>query len=233
MVAIVAFLWSRPAMLSAVLLVALCLQLSDAPFWKDPGIWFAGLGRPGLQGLHSFFQYLPLFVSGTLLARLYVAVSCSALWSSQLRRIAPGCTLTGFILVAMLAPSAMGMILGVHVPQNYYHGWWVPMIPLICGLVFFPLFVGGSLGHLLVHPGCRFVGKISYSGYLCHMIFVERFAAIPSNGLFAIAVIAASGSVATLAYYLVERPLGALAFSSTPMTQHRPTRSGGHGVDHS
>lgn len=209
-VAVVAFLWNRPVLLGAVLTVALCLQLIDAPFWKDPKTWFMW-GK----GLHAFSQYLPLFVSGTLLARLYVAVSSSNVWNAQLRRTAPACTVTSFLLLFLLSPAALAFNLGVCVPPSSYYCWWVPMIPLICGLVFFPLFVGGSLNRILAHPGCRFFGKISYSGYLCHMIFVEKFAAISDTGLFVIAVAGATCLIATLAYYLVERPFGTLAISLT------------------
>jgi peptidoglycan/LPS O-acetylase OafA/YrhL len=215
MVATVAFLWSRPIVLSAVLLVALSLHLIDAPFWENPKTWFAGAVRREFQGLHLFLQYLPVFVSGTLLARLYVAASSSDLWSARLRRIAPACTITGFIALAMLSPSALGMMRGVPVAQDIFYLWWLPMIPLICGLVFFPLFLVGSLQRFLAHPVCRYFGMISYSGYLCHMIFVERFAAISSDGLFTLVVAGASCLTASLAYLLVERPLGAVALSLT------------------
>src|SRR6185436_2230650 len=101
------------------------------------------------------------------------------------------------------------------VPQDNFYLWWLPMIPLICGLVFFPLFLAGPLHRFLAYPGCRFFGKISYSGYLCQMIFVERFVAISSDGLFTLAVAGATCLIATIAYLLVERPLGALALSLT------------------
>ncbi len=217
LVAVVAFLWSRPLFLSVVLVVALILHLIDAPFWKNPKTWFAGAETPGALGLHLLLQYLPLFASGTLLARLYVAASSSTVWTSRLRKIAPGCTIVAFIAVAMLSVSSavVGMILGVSVSPGYYQLWWLPMIPLIGSLVFFPLFVTGPLNDFLAHPGCRYFGMISYSGYLCHMIFVERFAAISSNGLFTLAVAGASCLTATLAWLLVERPFGVLALSLT------------------
>ncbi|HEY4246479.1 MAG TPA: acyltransferase [Lacunisphaera sp.] len=207
-VAAVTLLWRRPVLLGSVLIVALGLQLIDAPFWKEPKTWYAWG-----QGLHAFFQYLPLFVSGTLLARLHVAVSRSNLWSARLGRSAPVCTVASLLVLALLSPAAPAMNLGVCVPPRFYYCWWVPMIPLICGLVFFPLFLGGELNRFLAHPGFRFFGMISYSGYLFHMIFVERFATISSNGLFVIVVVGASCLIATLAHYLVERPFGALAQS--------------------
>jgi peptidoglycan/LPS O-acetylase OafA/YrhL len=210
MVAAVGLLWSRPVLLGSVLTVALGFQLTDAPFWKAPKIWYAWG-----QGLHGFFQYLPLFVSGTLLARLHVAVSSSNLWSARLRRSAAACTVMSFLLLALLSPAAPAMNLGICVAPNFYYCWWVPMIPLICGLVFFPLFVGGPLNRFLGHPVCRFFGRISYSGYLCHMIFVERFAAISGPGSFVIATTGATCLVATFGHYLVERPLGAIARSLT------------------
>lgn len=206
MVAAVDLLWGRPVLLGSVLTVALGLQLIDAPFWKSPKIWYAWG-----QGLHAFLQYLPLFVSGTLLARLHVAVSSSNLWSARLRRSAPAGMVTSFLLLALLSPAAPAMNLGICMPPDFYFCWWMPMIPLICALVFFPLFVGGPLNRFLVHRGCRFFGIVSYSGYLCHMIFVEHFAAISNPGLFVIAAAGATCLVATLGHYLVERPFGALA----------------------
>jgi peptidoglycan/LPS O-acetylase OafA/YrhL len=210
MVAAVALLWPRPILLGFLLTIAGGLQLIDAPFWENPKTWYAWG-----QGLHAFFQYLPLFVSGTLLARLHVAVSNSNLWSERLRRSAPVCTIVSFLLLGLLSPAAPAMNLGICAPPRYYYCWWMPMIPLICGLVFFPLFVEGALNRFLAHRGWRLFGAISYSGYLFHMIFVESFSSISSNGLFVIAVVSATCLIAILAHHLVERPFGALARSLT------------------
>ncbi len=198
------FYSGRPKIIAVIAAVAFSIHLWDAPFWQIPAIWRAsGIGTPNN---HTFFQYLPLFVAGALLAWVCTQAKRSALWTNRLNKVGPGCVVASVIALVVASPAGLSVITRHDLPLSYYHSFWTPMLPIAGSLVFFPVFTGGFVGAILNHSIARFFGKISYSGYLFHNTFVTHFSGIERTWLYLICVVAASIVAATIGHFLLERP---------------------------
>ena len=164
---------------------------------------------------HLFFQYLPIFVGGTLLAAVHFAMAESRVGIERMRRWAPlgfMAALSGF---AALSSAELGLLPWKSVARYPYPGLWLPLLPLPLALVFSAATLTGGLARFFANPVFRYFGKISYSGYLFHEIFVKQFnLLIQSTALYVCAVLTATLAVATASHYLIERPF--MGFSRRP-----------------
>lgn len=203
-VALIVSLSFRRRLFVFLLLVGLTFHVIDAPFWRDPATWFARSGDE--VNAHTFLQYLPVFVAGTLLAWISVKVSGSKAWTGKLRKVAAAGVISSLVALIVLSPAIMGEIIGAHFSGPYYAYWWTPLLPISCSLVFFSTLATGGVAAFLAHPLCRALGKISYSGYLSHGFYVNGFRAVENRWLYIGAVIVSSFVTATLGYMLLEKP---------------------------
>ena len=217
-VAAVLVLKSKPTALGLILAAGIALNVYDCPFWLPRNLWRASSAGPSAtwtSGEHMFMQYLPLFVGGTLLAALHLAMTTSALWSKRLRRLAPIGFLAALLGFAVLSSSGLSWLTGRPDSPYYYHGMWLPMLPLPLALVLCAASLTGRFERFFGHPVFRFFGKISYSGYLFHALFVVTLdPLLPGNVLYLTVVLAATLAAATASHYLIERPFIALAHRS-------------------
>jgi len=217
-VAAVLSLRSKPMALGAILAAGIALNLYDCPFWLPRNQWQAMSSGPASTWIgreHFLIQYLPLFVGGTLLAALHFAMVESSIWAERLRRFAPIGFLAALLSFAVFSSSGLSLFTGRSISPYYYHGMWLPMLPLPGALVLFAASLSGGFERFFGNPIFRYFGKISYSGYLFHALFVIAFnPLIPSNALYVSAVLAATLAVATASHYFIERPF--IAFSHRP-----------------
>ncbi|HEY4246481.1 MAG TPA: acyltransferase [Lacunisphaera sp.] len=214
-VAAVLSLRNKPVALFMILAAGIALNLYDCPFWLPRNQWRALPTDPSTMWLsreHLFFQYLPVFVGGTLLAALHFAMLKSSIWAKRLRRLAPIGFLAALLSFLVLSSSGLSLVTGRSISPYYYHGMWLPLLPVPCALVLFAASLTGGFERFFGNSLFRYFGKISYSGYLFHVLFVVAFnPLIPSTTLYVCAVLAATLAVATASHYLIERPF--IAFS--------------------
>ncbi len=217
-VAAILALKSKPKMLFAVLAAGIAVHVYDCPFWLPRYQWRAMSSGPASTWIgreHLFFQYLPIFVGGTMLAAVHSAMAESPAGIERMRRWAP----IGFIAAlsgfAAFSSAELGLLPWKSVARYQYQGMWLPMLPLPLALVFSAATLTGGLARFFANPVFRYFGKISYSGYLFHEIFVKQLnPLIQSNALYVCAVLTATLAVATASHYLIERPF--MGFSHRP-----------------
>ena len=203
---------SKPKVLFVVLAAGIALHVYDCPFWLPPHRWWgiasaSSSASTWLSREHLFFQYLPVFVGGTMLAAVHFAMAESRVGIEQMRRWAP----IGFIVAlsgfAALSSAELGLMPWKTMARFQCQGMWLPLLPLPLALVFSAASLTGGLAWFFANPVFRYFGDISYSGYLFHEIFVKQFnPLIQSNALYVCAALTATFSVATASHYLIERP---------------------------
>ena len=208
--------WLGAILLSAML--GLCLW--SAPFWSDASHWRVNTFGQGRE--LALLQYLPVFVAGTIVAYFHATVTSAPKRLSFLARHAAVAFGAALALLVIFAPSTMSAFSSAEVPLTYYHGCWVPLLPLTCMLAFVPLLLRGIPYQIITHPIFRFFGKISYSGYLLHMLLVEHLRGIANVWLYVIATAIGSILMATACHFAIERPFMALARNMCPSQPRRP-----------
>lgn len=226
-VAAVVALRTRPRLFAAILAAGLALHLWDCPFWRPWASWRASATGPASTWAgreHFFLQYLPIFVAGTLLAALHVALDHSPRSAAALRRWAPAGCLAAGLGFLLLAAAETGLLPGTAGVRWHLESLWLPLLPLTLLLVLFAASAEGRAAALLGHPLLRYFGDISYSGYLCHLIFVKAFHPLISNSvLYVGATLAATLAVATASHQLIERPFMKLAPRRAATVAVRPS----------
>jgi peptidoglycan/LPS O-acetylase OafA/YrhL len=214
-VAAVLALKTRPKVLGAVLAAGIALHVYDCPFWLPRRVWRAMLSDADSTWLsreHLFVQFLPIFVGGTLLAAAHFSMAGSNTGLARMRRWAPLGVVAALAGFAACSAAELGLLPWPAAARIQFQGLWLPLLPLPLALVFSAANLTGGPARFFAHPVFRFVGKISYSGYLFHQIFVKQLSPlIPNNALYACTVLAATLAVATAGHYLIERPCLALS----------------------
>ena len=209
-VAAVLALKSKPGVLLAVLAAGIALHVYDCPFWLPRLHWRAETSGPAANWLsreHFFIQYLPLFVGGTLLAAGHCALAGTQAGFERLRRWAPLGFIAALAAFAAFSAAELGLLPWNSLARIQYQGLWLPMLPLPLALVLSGAALTGGLARFFGYPAFRFIGKISYSGYLLHEIIVKKLSPlIQNNTLYVCAALVGVLAVATAGHYLVERP---------------------------
>ena len=200
----------RPVLLCVCLVGELAANITIIPFWRNPSEWwiiYKESGAPGgWEGELGFLQYLPLFIAGTALALFRVRISAVPKLATIWRKYAPSIFIVTALAMVMFSPSGMSALRGVTLPFSYGHEYWVPFAPVISLFIVSATFLTGRIERLITKPYLRYIGEISYSGYLLHIIFIERFAAISNDLLFLLSVLISSFIAAIIAHWFIENP---------------------------
>ncbi len=196
----------RPRRYWCFLLLVVVVAAAAFPFWRDPGAWpFAGYPISGLAGNAVLLSYLSCFLPGV------IAAYASVRWSPSPQRLGVWCDGVG-ILVLLSLP-----VIPLLVPQGepghaaYYFRLvhlWFPYACLFSLWVFLLGLGQGVFARLLASPAFRFLGAISYPGYLFHLFVYYRLRpVITDDRWYAIAAFAAVCAVSYLLHRAIERPL--------------------------
>lgn len=152
------------------------------------------------------FQYLPVFIMGcvgALVQQNLRKVSFSGRQQSMLDLL----SISLFVGLFLITPLPMKILFG-HTPDKYLMNKFI-FIGFGCLLLILSVMHGKVIKKLFSSQIMRYFGRISYSGYLIHWIFmqiiiVKYFKGLTlASGLLTFIVTILS---ATLAHYLIERP---------------------------
>ncbi|MCL4264074.1 MAG: acyltransferase [Anaerolineae bacterium] len=153
--------------------------------------------------------YLPLFLMGSLLAVIYHNWQKSPLGSDRQKTlIIEASGLAAIVALLLLIPSIFSYVSGEEVPVNYYHKEYI-LFGFLWSLVVFACVAGrGVLRKLFENPLLRYLGFISFSAYLLHIIVLyvvyEADIEIPIKGWVTVGVTIA---LSHLSWVLIEKPI--------------------------
>ncbi len=159
--------------------------------------------------------YLPIFFMGSLLTVIYHRWQESSL--SRNRKIALVVELSGMgamITLICMTPSVFSHIMGKEVPFDFFHKQFI-LTGFLWSVVVFSCIAGfGVLRKIFEHPFLRYLGFISFSIYLLHVIavaVVERVAPeIPMRGWIMLALTIV---VSHVSWTLIEKPTSRIRFT--------------------
>lgn len=211
----------------SILFLGTCLLWTAARFAANPYL----VEDPRLLGFanHSILRYLPVFIVGILVYRVYMWIEHSTLSRGQRVFIACSAFLIGLLgLIAMIgfnpAPHTPLLNNAVFSPVDEAHIGALSYGFITLGLSILPI-------RLLVNSIFRFYGEISYSLYLWHPLVVfylarmyhqiyEVTAFLPSTIGYLLCValtLVVTTPIAVLTYHLIEKPgvrLGKVVFET-------------------
>jgi len=168
----------------------------------------------------SLGPYLPIFFMGSLLAVIYHNWQKSPL--SQDRKqtlILEILGLTATVVLLLAIPAVNYHVYGEKVPSNYYHREFIIWGFLWSLVVFTCIGSPGVLRKFFENPFLRYLGFISYSAYLLHMIvlYVVDEANFEISGR-AWVMLTITIVLAHLSWILIEKPLSNIRLSA-PQTK--------------
>ncbi|MBK9055181.1 MAG: acyltransferase [Chloroflexi bacterium] len=157
----------------------------------------------------SLGPYLPIFFMGSLLAVIYHNWQKSPL--SQNREQTLILEILGLTAIAVLLlaiPAFSYYVYGENVPSNYYHREFIIWGFLWSLVVFTCIGSPGVLRKFFENPFLRYLGFISYSAYLIHIIvlYVVDEANFEISGR-AWVMLAITIVLSHLSWILIEKPL--------------------------
>ena len=160
----------------------------------------------------NFFWFLPSFLVGYLLARVW-----PNLRKPTATEVVAGVALVVCTLV-LLSPGVRFKVFGI-APSPYLMNWYLP-ISIVWAI--FIYLVGKSTSGLIhkaiASAPLAFCGRVSYSGYLFHWLIIEKVKLLGFVPLAAVFVsIIMSLLLAYASYKLIERPL--LSWRTTVLHQ--------------
>ena len=167
-----------------------------------------------------FPAWLPVFLSGSLAAVLYLKAKESKLfsaWSSRLAMELTAIASFGFVFIAIpsiwnsITSLRLDAVFGSLYPKDVL-GW------LWCIFALSSLLGTGFMRRLLEFGGLRFIGLMSLSVYLWHM-FVVRFVHVyihTNPAIETVLVVVGIFLVSVTSYVLVEKPLQAFTARLVP-----------------
>jgi peptidoglycan/LPS O-acetylase OafA/YrhL len=152
--------------------------------------------------------YLSIFFMGSLLAVIFHKWQENSL--SRNRKIALAVELSGIgaiITLICMTPSVFGYIAGKEVPFDFFHKQFL-LTGFLWSVVVFSCIAGiGIMRRIFEHPFLRYLGFISFSVYLLHVIavaVVERAAPeVPMRGWIMLALTIA---ISHVSWALIEKP---------------------------
>lgn len=176
------------------------------PFWRDPAAWpFAGFPISGGAGNAVFLSYLSCFLPGV------IAAYASVRWAPSPQRLGAWCDVLGILVLLSLPVIPLLVPQGASGQEAYYFRLvhlWFPYACLFSLWVFLLGFGQGVFARILGSAVFRFLGAISYPGYLFHIFVYYRLRPhIPDDRWYAIAAFATICALSYLLHRVIERPL--------------------------
>ena len=178
---------------------------------------YSGLARVAADLDLSFLtaiSSLGVFAAGMLAACLLVLRETGRLSESLANRLArAGVVAFGVIFAAEMAIRGFGLETGF-VERLHFYAYLLVMAACYLGLLLHVLFRGGTIGRVLSMPAPRFLGDISFSGYLVHypllVYVVVPLARRAPDGLALLVAVAGVFvivlPIAFASFWFVERP---------------------------
>ncbi len=195
-----------PRRIHLALLVLLTLGCCLAfPFWRPHESWlWAGLPVSGWSGNAYFLSYLNCFLVGMLAA----AFANGPAWPRSARWADLVSLLT---LLALLALPYLRVFtaFGAGIEDARFSHFWFPYALLFALWILLLTRAGGTAATVLAMRPLRFLGDISYPGYLSHLFVFFLLKPVRACGDFTYLLTALSSCIALswLLHVLVEKPL--------------------------
>ena len=162
--------------------------------------------------------YLPTFFMGSFLAVLTHAWRGSTAGKTRWAPVALDVLgLLSLALIVAMTPSVSSAISGVDVPYNYFHRHYV-----LFGLLWFVVVFACVSGHGVLRrafelPFLRYLGFVSFSFYLIHVVVIaavnEICAGLPAKGWLMFGVTIAASH---LSWMLIEKPSAKIRLKRNP-----------------
>lgn len=151
-------------LLPSIGLTVALIMLSQS-LWPQPDVKNEGL---------QLGPYLPIFFMGSLLAVVFNSWQNSPLRHNRKSILAIELLgLASLIAVAFMTPAISSHMLGTEMESNHYHDR-ILLFGLLWSLVLFSCVAGaGMLKNFFANPVLRYLGFISFSVYLLHMIIIS------------------------------------------------------------
>ncbi len=171
-----------------------------------PVIWIAyGLYPPESSSV-SPLPFLSLFLSGVICALVYHSIRIN-----NNRLIIAIEFLAWMSILAFIAtiPSIYGLLTGVSAPKVLFHESHILYAIIWSTLILSMLYGTGWLRQILDAKPLAFIGKISYSLYIWHLVVLILVYRGLDYSPVAKGWISVTGAIvlATVSYYLIERPV--------------------------
>ncbi len=157
---------------------------------------------------HSLLRFLPIFIVGSFLAVLesQFQKQLESLGKSK-KRLLNIAAIMAFLIILISIPPYFKNLFGYYIDFKTYHYYTV--YGLLWALILCSAkYGGGILERVLKWTGFRYFGVLSFSIYLLHLPVIFYFSNVHmSTPLKSGIVIAIVVMVATVSYFLIERPL--------------------------
>ncbi len=153
------------------------------------------------------WPYLPIFFMGSLLAVIYHNWQNSKLCTRTSAFIIEVVGILAMLALIYMIPSVSSYCLQKEIPPNYYHKQFI-LFGVLWSIVVFACLAGfGALKRIFETPLLRYLGFISFSVYLLHIIVVEGLerlgSEIPVRGWIMLLVTVA---ISHISWTLIEKP---------------------------
>lgn len=196
--------------------------VAGALLWVEPH--WAITPKRGHGQVTFLIQVLEPFLLGTGAALAHQAMARRA---PAMARFAPWLEVVAWAALAASFVRIPSIYNAIFSPQHYVKK--LPLDALVCGLLWTAVLLGllhgtGRLRRLFELPPVRYLGLVSYSVYLWHAKFIsdvdDMKVPAPVRLLIYIALVV---GVASVSYFLIERPLSRLRFTRSGLRADEPT----------
>ena len=183
-----------PALLLAVALISIAEFL-----WPQSGI---------LPNDPRLGPYLPIFFMGALLAVLYLRWQQSELRQQRAAVVSVQIAgAAGLLLLILTIPSVYSFVSGTAVAPGYFHRQIILYGLLWSMVVFAAIATPGPLRNVFETPVLRYLGFLSFSVYLLHVVVMDVFARFaPQMATQSWLILLATIAVSHLSWRLIEKP---------------------------
>ncbi len=191
----------------AFLAVLILLGLLAFPFWRPHHTWlWAGLPVSGWTGNAWFLSYLGCFLVG-MVAAAFAAPAAAA--PGRARHWGDFATLLGLASLLMIPLARQYTDWGAATDYAVFAHLWFPFSALFALWICLLCRHGGAASRLLSLRPLRFLGAISYPGYLSHVFVLHAFKPLLPHGnlVFVLCSIGATLLCSWLLHVTVEKPL--------------------------
>ena len=167
--------------------------------------------------------YLSIFLLGSLLALLFHRWEESSLADNKMAALViEGLGILAGLMLIFMIPSVSSWVLEEDIPFNYYHKEFL-LFGLLWSLVVFACVTGaGGMRKIFEVPVLRFVGCISFSVYLLHIVVIDLVKRLGlDNPMQGWLMLGLTLGLSYLSWRLIERPSSKVKLSLPAPSQAR------------
>ena len=167
--------------------------------------------------------YLSIFLLGSLLALLFHRWEESSLADNKMAALViEGLGILAGLTLIFMIPSVSSWVLGEDIPFNYYHKEFL-LFGLLWSLVVFACVTGaGGIKKIFEAPALRFVGFVSFSVYLLHIVVIDLVKRLGvDNPMQGWLMLVLTLGLSYLSWRLIERPSSKVKLSLPAPSQAR------------